>query len=83
MARGDAQQLITEAEGYRTEKVMTAEGESDRFRSTVVEYWKSPEAARQRLYLEVMEEVLSKVRKYVVNAGTGEKLNLRFLSQKD
>ena len=83
MARGDAQQLITAAEGYRTEKVLTAEGESDRFRSTVVEYWKSPAAARQRLYLEVMEEVLSKVRKYVVDAGSGEKLNLRFLSQKE
>ena len=83
MARGDAQQLITEAEGYRTEKVLTAEGESDRFRATVVEYWKSPAAARQRLYLEVMEEVLSKVRKYVVDTGSGEKLNLRFLSQKE
>jgi len=36
MARDDAQQLVTAAEGYRTEKVLTAEGESDRFRSTVV-----------------------------------------------
>ncbi|MFH1690771.1 MAG: FtsH protease activity modulator HflK [Candidatus Eisenbacteria bacterium] len=83
VARGDAQQLITEAEGYRTEKVKTAEGESHRFRATVVEYWKSPAVTRQRLYLEVMEEVLSKVRKYVVDAGSGEKLNLRFLSQRD
>jgi membrane protease subunit HflK len=83
MARGDAQQLITEAEGYRTEKVMAAEGESHRFRATVAEYWKSPAAARQRLYLEVMEEVLSKVRKYVVDTESGEKLNLRFLSQKE
>ena len=40
-------------------------------------------AARQRLYLEVMEEVLSKVRKYVVDAESGERLNLRFLSQRD
>jgi len=83
MARGDAQQLITAAEGYRTEKVKTAEGESDRFRATVAEYWKSPAVTRQRLYLEVMEQVLSKVRKYVVDAGSGEKLNLRFLSQKE
>jgi membrane protease subunit HflK len=83
MARGDAQQLITEAEGYRTEKIKTAEGESHRFRATVAEYWKSPAVARQRLYLEVMEEVLLKVRKYVVDAGSGEKLNLRFLSQRD
>jgi len=83
MARGEAQQLITAAEGYRTEKVKTAEGESHRFRATVAEYWKSPAAARQRLYLEVMEEVLSKVKKYVVDAESGERLNLRFLSQRD
>jgi membrane protease subunit HflK len=82
MARGEAQQLVTAAEGYRTEKVKTAEGESHRFRATVSEYWKSPSAARQRLYLEVMEEVLSKVRKYVVDAESGERLNLRFLSQR-
>ena len=62
---------------------MTAEGETHRFRATVVEYWRSPAAARQRLYLEVMEEVLSKVRKYVVDAESGERLNLRFLSQRD
>jgi len=83
MARGEAQRLVTAAEGYRTEKVKTAEGEAHRFRATVVEYWKGPAAARQRLYLEVMEEVLSVVRKYVVDAGSGEKLNLRFLSQRD
>jgi membrane protease subunit HflK len=83
MARGEAQRLITSAEGYRTEKVKTAEGESHRFRATVAEYWKSPAAAKQRLYLEVMEEVLSRVRKYVVDAGSGEKLNLRFLSQRE
>ena len=83
MARGEGQRLITAAEGYRTEKAKTAEGEAHRFRATVVEYWKNPAAARQRLYLEVMEEVLSKVRKYVVDAGSGQKLNLRFLSQRD
>jgi len=83
MARGEAQRLVTAAEGYRTEKVKTAEGEAHRFRATVVEYWKGPAAARQRLYLEVMEEVLSVVRKYVVDAGSGEKLNLRFLSARD
>jgi membrane protease subunit HflK len=82
MARGEAQRLVTAAEGYRTEKVRTAEGEAHRFRATVVEYWKGPEAARQRLYLEVMEEVLSVVRKYVVDAESGEKLNLRFLSRR-
>lgn len=82
MARGDAQGQVTAAEGYRTEKVKTAEGEAHRFRATVVEYWKSPAAARQRLYLEAMETVLSRVSKYVVDTGSGERLNLRFLSER-
>ncbi len=82
-ARGEGQRLVTAAEGYRTEKIKTAEGESHRFRATVAEYWKNPAVARQRLYLEVMEDVLSRVRKYVVDAESGEKLNLRFLSQRD
>jgi membrane protease subunit HflK len=82
MARGEAQKMVTAAEGYRTEKVETAEGQAKRFRAMVTEYWKGPEAARQRLYLETMETVLSVVRKYVVDVDSGEKLNLRFLSQK-
>jgi membrane protease subunit HflK len=82
MARGEAEGLVSAAEGYRTEKVKTAEGEAHRFRATVVEYWKSPAAARQRLYLESMETVLARVNKYVVDAGSGERLNLRFLSER-
>ena len=79
-ARGEAQGLVTAAEGYRTDKIASAEGEAKRFRLTAVEYWKNPEAARERLYLEAMESVLARVSKYIVDGSSGEKLNLRFLS---
>lgn len=82
-ARGEAERLVIAAQGYRTEKIETAEGEAQRFRAMVVEYWKTPTAARQRLYLEVMEEVLGKVRKYVVDTESGEKLDLRFLTRRN
>jgi modulator of FtsH protease HflK len=83
MARGEAQRLVTAAQGYRTEKTDKATGESQRFLANAAEYRKNPDAARQRLYLEAMEDVLSRVRKYVVDAGSGEKVNLRFLSRRD
>ncbi len=80
-ARGEAQQLVTAAEGYRTEKVSSAEGEAERFLLMLGEYRKGRTAARERIYLEVMEEVLGRVRKYVVDKKAGDgKLDLRFLS---
>jgi len=80
-ARGEAQELITAAEGYRTEKIESATGEAARFRATLVEYRKARAATHERLYLEVMEEVLGRVSKYIVDTKAGEgKLNLRFLS---
>lgn len=80
-ARGEAGGLVSAAEGYRAEKVMSAEGESERFALVLAEYRKSPSAARTRIYLEVMEEILANVRKYVVDEKAGEeKLDLRFLT---
>jgi membrane protease subunit HflK len=82
-ARGEAQQLVTGAEGYRAEKIERATGEAERFRAVVREYWKAPSATRERLYLEVMEEVLARVKKHVVDAKAGEAgVDLRFLTPK-
>jgi membrane protease subunit HflK len=80
-ARGEAEQLTASAEGYRTEKTSYAEGEADRFAAVLAEYRRGPNAARERIYLEVMEEVLSEVQKYVLDEKAGEAtLDLRFLS---
>jgi membrane protease subunit HflK len=83
-ARGEAQQLVTSAEGYRAEKIDRATGEAERFRAVVAEYWKAPSATRERLYLEVMEEVLATVRKHVVDAKAGDAaVDLRFLTPRE
>ena len=82
-ARGEGQRLVTAAEGYRTEKIRSAEGEAERFLAVLKEYRKGRTAARERIYLEVMEEVLGRVRKYVFDKKAGDgKLDLRFLSPK-
>jgi len=65
-ARGEAEQKIEEARGYAVERVNNALGEANRFNALYKEYIKAPEVTRQRLYLETMSEVLSKVGKKLI-----------------
>jgi len=60
-ARGDAQRTIQEARGYALERVNNARGEAARFTAQFDEYRKAKEVTRQRLYLETLNVVLSKV----------------------
>ncbi len=69
-ARGQAARILAEANGYKLEVVDKAKGDAARFDQLVVEYKKSPQVIRQRLYLETMESVLSKTNKVVLeNSG--------------
>lgn len=65
-AEGVAKQLITEAEGYRIDRVNRAQGEADRFKKVLAEYQKAPEVTRRRLYLEAMREVLPQMKSKIV-----------------
>lgn len=65
-ARGQAQQLLESAEGYRVSKVNDAQGEGTRFTKLAAEYGKAREVTSERLYLEVMEQILPRVKKLVV-----------------
>lgn len=56
-ARGNAAQIQEAAEGYRARVVNEAQGEASRFLSVLEEYSKAPDVTRQRLYLEMVEEV--------------------------
>ncbi|MBI4319642.1 MAG: FtsH protease activity modulator HflK [Chloroflexi bacterium] len=87
-ARGKAQRALREAEGYKADVINRAKGEAKRFEDTFAEYERSLRASaedvtRYRLYLEAMEKILPKVKKYVVDPGEkGEKVNLRILEQR-
>ena len=73
-ARGEAAQVLEEAEAYRAQVVNQAEGEASRFSAVLAEYQKAPEVTRKRLYLETMEEVLSRVDKVIIDeqqSGSG------------
>jgi membrane protease subunit HflK len=77
-ARGQAQRIIEDANGYRDEVIARAKGEADRFTKLVGEYRKAPDVTRQRLYLETMQEVYSNSSKVLVTAKDGQN-NLLYL----
>ncbi len=84
-ARGEAQRRLREAEGYKAEVVNRAGGEGRRFADVVAQYQRDaqvygPDVTRFRLYIETMEKVLARARKYIVDpAEGGGQVNLRLL----
>jgi len=76
-ARGLARRVREEAEAYRDQVVARAEGEAQRFSQLLVEYQRSPEVTRERLYLETMQEVLSNSSKVLFDVEGGN--NMMFL----
>ncbi|NNU80255.1 FtsH protease activity modulator HflK [Halovulum dunhuangense] len=66
-ARGEAAEILEQAEGYRAQVVNRARGEASRFVSVYEEYAKAPEVTRQRLYIETMERVFGGVDKVIID----------------
>ncbi|MBI4321815.1 MAG: FtsH protease activity modulator HflK [Chloroflexi bacterium] len=66
-ARGEAEKMLREAEAYRAEKINVAQGDAQRFQDKVVEYSKAKDVTLTRLYLEAMERVLPKVKKFLIS----------------
>lgn len=65
-ARGEALQRIEEAQGYRAQRVNRAEGETEAFKAIVAQYRNAPEVTRQRMYLEMLDNVLPRIGRVVV-----------------
>jgi membrane protease subunit HflK len=73
-ARGASARLREEAEAYKNEVITRAEGEADRFKQLLKEYKKAPGITRERLYLDMMESVLSNSSKVMVDVKGGNNL---------
>ena len=78
VAEGSASRQIQEAEGYRAQVAAIAEGEASRFSALVTAYEASPRVTRERLYIDAVENVMSRSRKVVVDTrnGSGQMLYL-------
>lgn len=56
-ARGEAEKMVQEAEGYAVQRTNKAEGDVARFLKVLGEYNNNPEVTRTRLYYEMYEDV--------------------------
>jgi modulator of FtsH protease HflK len=73
-ARGGAQRVLEEAQAYREQVIAKAEGETQRFIKLLDEYLKSPGVTRERLYVEAVQNLLSKNSKVMVDVPGGNNL---------
>ncbi len=73
-AKGTAERLKNEALGYKEETILIAEGNVQRFNLVLPQFVKSPKVLQTRMYIDAIEQVLTKTRKIVVDAGAGNNL---------
>ena len=73
-ARGAAARLLEEAGGYQQRVISSAEGDVSRFEKIFVEYSKAPVVTRDRLYLDMMQQVLSSTSKILIDQKSGSNL---------
>ncbi|WP_339645340.1 FtsH protease activity modulator HflK [uncultured Porticoccus sp.] len=73
-ARGKAQRMIEEALAYREQVVAESEGETRRFEALLREYQKAPEVTRQRLYLDSVQQVMTRSSKVLVDVEGGNNM---------
>jgi len=82
-AEGKAKRIVKEAEGYAIERTNEAKGDVEMFNNVSNEYKNSPQITRDRLYIETMKKVLSKVpNKIIIDASLENFLPLLNLQQK-
>ena len=79
-ARGLAQQEIRQAEAFKAERVIRAQGDAQRFSLVESAYSKAPGVTRERLYLEAVEKVFSSARKLVTQSSDSKVMPLLNLS---
>jgi len=68
-SRGESKKMVLDAEAYAKQVVSRAEGESERFESLLAAYKLAPEVTRKRLYMDTMEEVMSKAEKIIIDGS--------------
>ncbi len=67
-AQQNAEQYMNQARAYAQQLVAQAQGQAAAFNAVYQQYRLAPQVTRKRMYLETMEEVLSKVDKTILEA---------------
>jgi membrane protease subunit HflK len=72
-ARGEARTIQRDAEAYREQRVLRAQGDADKFDVVLAQYRTAEGVTRERLYLETLERIFGKIeRKIVVDQGVAK-----------
>jgi len=74
VAVGNAARLIQESEGYKQRVIENSTGDASRFKQILVEYSKAPRVTRDRLYLDMMQQVLSSTNKILIDQKNSNNL---------
>jgi len=67
-ARANAATMINNAMAYKEKRIAEAKGDVANFLQILEEYQRGKEVTRVRMYLEVMEEILPGIEKYIVGS---------------
>jgi membrane protease subunit HflK len=71
-ARGEVARRLADSEAYKARVTADAQGEASRFEQLLGEYENAPAVTRERLYIEAIEDVLSRSNKVLLDtAGNG------------
>jgi membrane protease subunit HflK len=71
-----AQRLLADAHAYQQKGVLKAEGNTARYLALLPEYQQNPKATRTRLYVETMQNVLSKMTKVFVDTSANSPIQI-------
>ncbi|MDF0606350.1 FtsH protease activity modulator HflK [Neisseriaceae bacterium TC5R-5] len=66
-AKGLAARLHEEADGYQQRVVARAEGDAARFKHLLPEYMSAPKVTRDRMYLDMMQQIMNNTTKVLVD----------------
>ena len=76
IAEGNAKRIASEAQAYAEQVVLKATGDAAEFLALLPAYLRSPVVTGERMYLDTMQQVLSKSSKIVVDGKAGNMLYL-------
>jgi membrane protease subunit HflK len=74
LAKAEAEKMKQQADAYRATVLAKANGEVARFKQLLPQYIAAPEVTRTRLYLETVEEVMSKSTKVMIDTEGGNNM---------
>ena len=76
IAEGNAKRVIEEAQAYEQQVLLRAKGEVAEFLALLPQYLQAPVVTSQRMYIDTMQQVLSKSSKIIVDNKAGNVLYL-------